>query len=854
MWKIGSPDGNIVVTIRGNQISALTYYIKYMGVFAGKGDLGIRTSLADFDSDLTYVGQKNRVIDETYSIPVGKKDIYENKANESRLLFKKEELPFEIIVRVYDNGVAFRYVIHIDDKDFDFKVSSELTSFKFDDSFDQVWLQDWVATYEAPYNKTTWREENSARHFGMPVLVHSKKDQLWVMINEANVLNANGSYCVSHLKGTTKCCLTLEFAPEEKGKPIRSSLPFQSPWRYLLIEKSLNSVVNATLNYNLNPPSIVEDTSWIKPSRAVWAWWSSDMGAASFTEAKQYVDFAVAMGFEAVVLDDDWDITWIKTFCDYAHEHGVQPWLWSAMQTIDTYKKASHYLSLWKSWGVVGVKIDIFENDSAHTASQYQMMAEIMKDLQLMVNFHGNNKPGGEGRTWPHFVTAEGIMGLEYYKWSDLPCAKHNCTVPFIRNAVGPMDYTPVGFNNVNRNTSMAHQMALAAVFESGSTHYASSIFNLEPWKGTDFLRRLKPKYDGLKLLSGFPGDHTAMLRWVNATEEYIIGCICNNKRTLRLQFDFLPDGEFEAEVYCDDRFGEEIIFEKIVVNKESFLDVSMVEHGGAGLYITRKISPLLTENYHNYMKLPLAEVEGTQLRPFLGSEISGISERQQGISLKGGGEFSCNVIPAAKRYTFRITYCTNEWFKLQISDGKSTIRKKLPPSGAGTVFTVADMILALDKGPCNIMLTLLHGKAPFISKIAVIDNVSSNVIKLPVETSEISGGGALVLDDSGDYKIVGMPKNSVLRYPSVAVPLDGKYFVRINYEAGITGEGQIKINSNESIRAYLSGVNLFRIAKVGDIIVREVMVHLHKGVNVIELIAESSLPPILDLEIIKEF
>ena len=89
---------------------------------------------------------------------------------------------------------------------------------------------------------------------------------------------------------------------------------------------------------------------------------------------------------------------------------------------------------------------------------------------------------------------------------------------------------------------------------------YKRQIYNLEGWIGTDFLRRLKPKYDGLRLLSGYPGNHVAMLRWVKKTEEYVIGCICNQQRTQRLSLDFLPEGEFEAEIYTDDRFGDEIL------------------------------------------------------------------------------------------------------------------------------------------------------------------------------------------------------------------------------------------------------------------------------------------------------
>ncbi len=653
MWKIASPSGALVVTVLQGPIGELLYMVeKYGTPVTEECRLGLRTDLGDFTRGLCFQSLQIAQIHETYSIPAGKKAVYTNNANETALRFMKDDIPFVLRVRAYDEGMAFRYEIPLEGKPL--SVHSETTEFRFPESFDTLWLQEWVASYEAPYNHAAWGIQHKDRHFGMPSLIYSQKSECWVMINEANVLNTNGSYCISHLKGTADRRLLLEFAPEEHGRPIPSPLPFASPWRLLVVEDSLNGIVNATLNYNLNPPSVIEDTSWIKPVRALWAWWSSDMGAQLYSEAKQYVDFAAAMGFEAVVLDALWDETWIKEFCAYAHARNVSPWLWTAMQKIDTYDKASYFLPLWKSWGIDGVKIDFFENDSRHTAWQYQMMADIMKVQKLMINFHGSTKPMGEGRTWPHFMTAEGIMGLEHYKWSNMPNAEHNCTVPFIRNAAGPMDYTPVGFSNKNRNTSLAHQIALAAVFDSGCQHYSASIFHLEPWEGTNFLRRLKPKYDGVRVLSGFPGDHVALLRWVEKTEEYIVGCITNLNRTLRLSFDFLPEGEFEAEIYGDNRFGNAIVYEKISVNRDTVRDIVMPEHGGAGIYIARKVKPLEYGMIGGYMGGQAYTILAEAARVLHGSELVSLSDKQNAILLNHSAEFVTESLPCAKRYTLR--------------------------------------------------------------------------------------------------------------------------------------------------------------------------------------------------------
>jgi alpha-glucosidase len=240
------------------------------------------TGLWDFTQGLRFSHQQTNEIRETYSIPVGKKELYINNANELMLHFTKDDLPFVLRVRAYDEGMAFRYEIPLVGEAL--SVQYETTDFRFPESFDKLWLQDWVASYEAPYNKTAWGIHHKGRHFGMPSLLYSQQTECWVMINEANVLNTNGSYCISHLKGTDERRLLLDFAPEEHGQPMSSPLPFASPWRLMVVEDSLNGIVNATLNYNLNPPSIIEDTSWIKPVRALWAWWSSDMGAQLYSK------------------------------------------------------------------------------------------------------------------------------------------------------------------------------------------------------------------------------------------------------------------------------------------------------------------------------------------------------------------------------------------------------------------------------------------------------------------------------------------------------------------------------------------------------------------------------------------
>jgi alpha-glucosidase len=852
MWHFTSPDNSVAISVSLNGQGALSMVADKFGNPAAQIKLGLLSNLCDFTGGLEYEREETNSIAETYSIPAGKKAVYENKANELALYFKKNAVqpgnscPLIVRFRAYDEGVAFRYEIPMDGEPI--LIHNETTDFQFSKDFDRLWLQDWVASYEAPYNRAEWGAAHDGRRYGMPALLRSSQRGLWVMINEANVLNLNGAYCISHLQGTPDRTLKLAFAPEERGGAIKSPLPFCSPWRYLLITDNLNDVITATLNYNLNPPPVIRDTSWIKPARALWAWWASDMGAQIFTEAAQYVDFAAAMGFEAVLMDAGWDYTWIKEFCDYARANGVSPWLWSAMQYIDTEEKARKYLPLWKSFGIDGVKIDFFENDSAYTASRYNMMADIMAEQKLMVNFHGAAKPMGEGRTWPHFITAEGVMGLEHYKWSGMPNAEHNCTLPFIRNAAGPMDYTPTGFSNKNRNTTMAHQMALAAVFESGSQHYAASIYQLEAWEGTGFLRRLKPKYDGVKLLAGYPGDYAAILRWVEKPGEWVIGCITNASRELHISLDFLPEGEFEAEIFGDTRMGYEITYEKRAVNKNSRVGLTMPEHGGAGIYIAEKIKPLASGADRGYLCDKRVTIPAEEMRLLQGSERLDF-ETKAAVLLNGGAAFTIDGLPASKRYTVRCFYSAETPCELELFDGKTVGRLYLPGNAARYVYATAETGMALGKGSCRMTARRVTGEAPIIAKIAVIDNDPPDTLALNAYDAAVSGGAELVQCPEGLRAAAGLGLGGELIFDPVIINADGRYIIRLNYLAGVSGEAQVSINNGEPIPANLAGLGGWSATQRGERLAREILAPLKKGRNTLRIFnAAAPLPFIYSL------
>jgi alpha-glucosidase len=833
MWHLNSPTGILKATIAQTQTGGLFHRVGNADTtMLVNSPLGILSDLEDFTVAMEFVKAQQQEIHETYSLPVGKKAQYINHCQELELTFQKGGERFILRYRAYDEGIAFRYEIpHTVHRQI--SIPRETTDFCIAQGFDDLWLQDWTKTYEGTYNARIWDYTLIHQHYGMPCLLHHDALGYWMMISEAHVLSTHGAYCSSHLLGMEGRRFGVAFAPELNGMPITTSAPFVSPWRFVTIADSLDALVNTTMNYNLNPPAASKDYSWVKPARSLWAWWEYENAAQLYTESKAYIDIAAAMGFEAVTLDCPWDANSVKALCDYAHSKNVQVWIWSAMQQLDTLEKAHARIPLWASWGVDGLKVDFFENDSCHTMWQYNMIADLMTEHQLMINFHGATKPMGEGRTWPNFMTSEGILGLEHYKWSNLPDAAHNCTVPFTRNVLGPMDYTPTGFSNHNRNTSMAHQMALSVVFESGVTHYSLSLHYLEAWQGTDFLRRTLPKYDGMRVLSGYPGDHAAILRY--SGDRYLVGVINTYKRYLPLSLDFLPDGDFEAEVFEDDYKGESITVRRLTVDRNTTLELKLVENGGAGLYIAPKIRALSKGVCSGYMSANVTDYPASHAILRGGSEPISLDTGMHGITLNAGAEYAVDV-PENKRYTLRFFYSAVGAWTLSAQAGEHCATESMPATGHYKTFITHQLTLPLEAGRQTLRIARQAGKVPTLFKMLLIDNDPEETVDYSAEEAEVTGDAEQVRTEDGVWEAVGLGGEAKMIFRNIELSKDGLYVLRIDYCAGEDRKILIESEAGESVDTYLHHTSGWDYPHWDRPEGKEVLIPLHAGSNQITL------------------
>lgn len=609
-WTVSSPSGDVEIhvsyhrEINGQKLN-LTYDVAYKGqAVLLESPLGIDRADGKFSDNLRFVSEKKNRIDETYTLKAGKRLENRDQANETVLTFKNDEgKPVELIVRAYDDGVAYRYRFPEGDAG-EYMVTEEKSGFRV--PLDgKAWIHpyDWNSRLKPSYEQYCENEiaigsdSPYVQGWGFPMLF--QVNGLWMMITEAVL---DGTYCGTHIHSTKDGLYRVVFAEKEEvispddPEPV-STLPWATPWRVVMVGNQVADIFESTLVQHLNPPSRIADESWIRPGRSSWNWWSG--GSSSNYEAQmQYVDFSADMGWEYVLVDAGWPrmpAEKMEALVKYANSKNVGIWLWyhsGAGQPADTVnhrnvmsfpaERKKEFARI-QAMGVKGVKIDFFDTDKQSIVKMYYDILKDAADHRILVNLHGASLPRGLERTWPNLMTTEAIKGAEGFGRQPNcdRAAWHNTTVPFTRNVVGSMDYTPVTFSDKVRQgvvaynrTTYPHQLALAIVFESGVQNFADKYESYEalPAAPKDFLKKVPTVWDDTKLVAGYPGDYIIVARRKGNT--WWIGGINGKEESRRISFelpfiepgkgiDLLVDGSERTEfVGRTARTGETITVE----------------------------------------------------------------------------------------------------------------------------------------------------------------------------------------------------------------------------------------------------------------------------------------------------
>lgn len=606
-----SPNGKIQLSVKVDNATDkgwgnASFTVEYLNgdkktIALKEADLGLVTETQDFSNNLKLLSVTDtKMIRDDYRMITGKKSHCTNEAHERTYRFENNAGQMvDVTFRAYNDGVAFRYTLRAQNKEIEY-ITEELTSYSIPDGLKR-WMQPYDPGYERFYplaTDGTASKEHSSKMWGYPALVENE-NAVFMLITEANTLRG---HCASRLDNKQN--------PEKYQVNLADDkLPFNgtwtSPWRVLLIG-SLADIVESTLVTDVSEPSTVNDMNWINPGPVSWIYWAHNHGTKDYQIVKEYIDLAVQMKWPYTLIDWEWDEMAnggnIEDAVEYSLKQGIKPLLWYNSGTswigpgapgpqdrLNTKENREKEYCWLNKMGISGIKVDFFKSDGAESMNYYIDLLEDAIKHKLMVNFHGATVPRGWQRTYPNLMTVEGVYGAEWYNNASIltdKAACHNTTLPFTRNVVGPMDYTPGTFSDSQHPhiTSNGHELALSVVFESALQHMPdrpSSYLNL-PESIKTFLSGLPTTWDETRLLSGYPGQEVIIAR--RKGDSWYIGGLngTDSSRTLRFGCDTLKVKGKNMTMFKDGADDRKFaIEENVSINHDEIIEVDCLPRGG---------------------------------------------------------------------------------------------------------------------------------------------------------------------------------------------------------------------------------------------------------------------------------
>jgi alpha-glucosidase len=596
--ELKSPDGKISVIFELKE-NPQPYFpgvrAYYCVSYQGKGIIADSPLGLDFkdakplDRDFDLVGESRESHDSTWENPFGARRNVRDHYNQLAVSLRERQAPnrqLGLIFRAYDEGVAFRYELPLQDGLHDFILSSENTGFYFArDSFAYALnLGSFNTSFEDDYHRVSLDKIKPTSLVALPLTVEIP-DGPWVALLEADLTDYAGMYVGGVPDVANALQSKLSPHPDRADEAVKSQTPKATPWRVLLVSPTAGGLIESSdLELSLSAPNALADVSWIQPGKAAWDWWSGSYASdvnfkpgMNTATMEHYVDFAAAHHLEYMLIDAGWfpqqddthpvDIlhhtaeTDVPAIIEYAKPKGVKILLWVHWSALD--KHMDEAMDLYNKWGAAGIKVDYMNRDDQEMVNFYERVVKKAAQHQLVVDFHGAFKPTGLRRAYPNLLTREGVMGMEYSKWSARVTPEHDTTIPFTRMLAGPMDYTPGCFNNATKSQfkprfiqpmcqgTRAHQLAMYVDFLSPLVMLSDFPENYDNHPGMEFLEKVPTVWDDTKVLAGQPGKFVIIARKLGDT--WYVGAMTDwDARDVEVPLGFLGTGNFQAKLFSD--------------------------------------------------------------------------------------------------------------------------------------------------------------------------------------------------------------------------------------------------------------------------------------------------------------
>jgi len=558
--ELASPGGTFEAKVFTGEDGRLSFSVDAAwGAVAEPSPMGVTVEGADYGAGVRITGHTMESIDETFPTRLNH-TTGAHRCNEATIAAESAAAgAFRVEFRACDDGAAFRYIVPGAGTR---KVTGEATAWRMPAGA-TAWFQTNLANYEDEYRSAT--PPDPGTQMGPPVTFELPGGG-FAAITESDVTGYSGMTLISDDGGVYRA----EFLDDPDGWPMEGDI--ETPWRVLMVSEDLNGLVNSDLVEALAPPPAegLAGAEWIRPGRCLWSWLNGGRAVVTPENMRKYVDDAKELSFEYVLVDDGWEdapphwrgvrpgwweqgktqIEIMAGLVDYAREHGVDIWVWKHFYYLQDPEYRNDYFRKLSDIGVVGVKVDFMDSESQERLAFYNDCLHDAAKHELMINFHGANKPAGESRTWPNEMAREGIRGLEVKLHSPV----HLTALPFTRYLAGHADFTPMHFQRLwMSGTTAPYQVASGIIFSSPVTFFGGFPPDYIESPARPLIEAMPTVWDETIVLDESRiGKLAAYAR--RAGDDWFVAVMNGGGgRNMKVPLDFLGPGEYEIFAVFDD-------------------------------------------------------------------------------------------------------------------------------------------------------------------------------------------------------------------------------------------------------------------------------------------------------------
>lgn len=632
---VASPNNKLVFNFKLINKSAF-YSVSYKGkTIVDYSSLSLEFDNGKFETNLKLNKPFYRDTAEDYELVVGKTSHVHTRYRELKIPLEEINAPhrkIDIAVRVFDDGVAFRYEFPKQQNWTKYTLLDEVTTFKLAGNpiVHALFLPNYTSSHEGFYTTTSFSKAVPDSLMDMPALFELPGN-IYVGITEAELIDYAGMYLTKH---NGVLVSKLSPLPNQTAIKVKEVLPHRSPWRVMLISDRIGALIESNIITTLNEPCKINDVSWLKPGKTTFPWWNGNVvpdtlnaPGNNFVTAQYYIDFCARNGLEyhSVVeyglhqwyVDDGMnfqpgphaDVTTpvpgldMKQICEYAKQVGVGVRVWVHWAAL--YPKLDTAFALFEQWGLKGMMVDFMDRDDQEMVNIQTEILQKAAEHHLHIQFHGAYKPTGLSRTYPNEFTREGTLNYETDKWDSQGLSpSHDINIPFTRMLAGSTDYHLGGFRAVLQSKyrtqytrplvlgTRCHMLGMYVVLENYLQMVCDYPEAYEGEPGFEFIKQIPTTWDETKVPDAKVGEYITIARRKN--QDWYVGTITNDTaRSLVTSLNFLGDGKYMATIYTDapdaNTNPNHLTKQERVVTSKDFINVQLAAGGGCVAYLKKQ-------------------------------------------------------------------------------------------------------------------------------------------------------------------------------------------------------------------------------------------------------------------------